>query len=88
MRLWQKLVLMNIMAVGGCLILLNLIPGPLPMSVYFVTALLAFALGNTIMFLGPHLSRGPAEKPERLQLLITFALLIFAGFLAWMSYRR
>ena len=88
MRLWQKLVLMNVVAVGGCLLLLSLIPGPVPLSVYFVTALLAFGLGNSIAFLGPHLSRDSMGRPERLQLLVTFALLILAGFLAWMWYRR
>jgi len=79
---------MNIVAVGGCLLLLSLIPGPLPLSVYFVTGLLAFGLGNSIAFLGPHLKRDSAEKPERVQLLVTFALLILAVFLAWMWYRR
>ena len=88
MHFWQRLVLMNVIAVGGCLLLLSLIPGSLPLSVYFVTGLLAFGLGNSIAFLGPHLKRDSDDKPERLQLLITFALLVFAGFLAWIWYRR
>jgi hypothetical protein len=88
MRLWQKLVLMNIVSVGGCLLLLSLIPGSLPLSVYFVTALLAFGLGNCIAFLGPHLKRDAAGQSERMQLLVTFALLILAGFLAWIWYPR
>lgn len=88
MRLWQKLVLMNVVTVGGCLLLLSLIPGPVPLSVYFITALLAFGLGNSIAFLGPNLSRDALGRPERMQMLVTFALLIFAGFLVWMWYRR
>jgi hypothetical protein len=88
MRLWQKLVWMNVVAVGGCLLMLSLIPGKLPPSVYFVTGLLAFGLGNSIASLGPHLSRDSMGKPERMQLLITLTLLVLAGFLGWMWYRR
>jgi hypothetical protein len=87
MRLWQKLVLMNIVSVGGCLLLLTLVPGHLPLSVYFVTGILAFGLVNAIAFLGPHLSRGAEDRSERFQTLITLGLIIFAGFLAWMFFR-
>lgn len=88
MQFWQKLLLMNIVAVGGCLLLLSLIPGSLPFSVYCVTALLAFGLGNSIAFLGPHLKPNSVGRLERLHLLVTFALLILASFLAWIWYRR
>jgi hypothetical protein len=87
MRLWQKLVLMNVVSVGGCLLLLTLVPGHLPLSVYFVTGILAFGLVNSIAFLGPHLSKGSDDRSERIQMLITLGLIIFAGFLAWMFFR-
>jgi len=87
MRRWQKLVLVNIVSVGGCLLLLTLVPGHPPVSVYFVIAILAFGLVNAIAFLGPHLSRGSGDREERIQMLITLGLIIFAGFLAWMFFR-
>jgi hypothetical protein len=87
MRLWQKLVLMNVVSVGGCLLLLMLLPGHLPRSVYFITAILAFGLVNAIAFLGPHLSRGADDRSEHIQTLVTLGLIIFAGFLAWMFFR-
>jgi hypothetical protein len=87
MQRWQKLVLVNIVSVGGCLLLLTLVPGHLPLSVYFVTAILAFGLVNAIAFLGPHLTKGSNDREERVQMLITLGLIIFAGFLAWMFFR-
>ncbi len=87
MRLWQKLVLMNIVSVGGCLLLLTLVPGHISIGVYFVTGILAFGLVNAIAFLGPHLSRGSNDRGERIQTFITLGLIIFAGFLAWMFFR-
>jgi hypothetical protein len=87
MQRWQKLVLVNIVSVGGCLLLLTLAPGHLPLSVYFVTGVLAFGLVNAIASLGPHLCRGANDREERIQMLITLGLIIFAGFLAWMFFR-
>lgn len=87
MRFGMRLLVMNLVAVTGCVLVVMLKPGANRWSVLLIAAVLAIGLVNAFAFLLPHLVRGGKENKQRGQILMTLILLILVCLLAWMWHR-
>ncbi len=85
MRIPRQIVIANLTALAGSMLILAFLPKGRTSAVWLIPILLSLGLVNTTYWLLPHL--GENKLPQQGQLILTLVLLLLACLVSWVWIR-